>query len=302
MRWQKKLVAIGLLLSLVLAVTYNLHGKNNMITMQDYPSTVEVTIGQQGSSWQAQYGKIVNTNGKNVGLSFYTIDPDSKKTTTTAIINSGTIKTTISNAMSIMATEDRDRHNGFTQIDVSAKINNGGEIPHDTARLYIWNLIQNLKKIGWRHYNYLSDARLKGKFAFDYYKNSSNDPDYALSLQEWMSADAPFTWKFYADHTYLNLKVDRDSTLLDPNKPGAYFISITFMPLEEVERLSVDEPDRNQWRSTWVQRAMQQRSERNVSEAKLRAQGIPIDTDYKDPPLPPAPSGQENPIIPDSLK
>ncbi|MEN3813507.1 hypothetical protein ABD440_24320, partial [Chromobacterium piscinae] len=42
--------------------------------------------------------------------------------------------------------------------------------------------------------------------------------------------------------------------------------------------------------------------ERNISEAKLRAQGIPIDTDYKNPPLPPAPAGQQNPIIPNSLK
>lgn len=201
-----------------------------------------------------------------------------------------------------MATEDRERNIGFTDLLISAEVNRDDFVPHPIAHQYALNLIQGLRKTGGRYYISEAKPRLKGKTALDYFAQDNIDPDYPLSFEQWMAFQAPLTWEFYADHTYLTLQVDRDVNHLDPAKPGAYFISPTFTPREETERLEVDEKDRDHWRETWVKRNLAYRAERNIAEANLRAQGIPIDTDYQDPPLPPPPTGQLNPTIPEALK
>lgn len=214
-----KRAAISLIL--MIAFLINLiyqksHSKPNIITAQDFPSKVNIAFGEHGSEWQNEYGKIIKGNKTNFGLDFFDINPDNFKKTLTVIINTGKIKTEVSNVTSISATEDHDRKNGFIAINITAKINQEEFTSHDIAREYVMGLLNSFVKSGWKNYQYPSDPRLKGKAALEYYKSSA--------------------------------------------------------------------------------------IERNISEAKLRAQGIPIDTDYKNPPLPPAPAGQQNPIIPNSLK
>lgn len=267
-----------------------------------FPPKIEVALGQSGEDLEKKYGELVNANRKNVGLNFLEIDAARHSTTITAAIKTSNLTTIIPNAMSILATEDRDRKAGITDLDVTAKVNQGGMQSHSIAHQYVLKLIQSLRKTGWRYNLYATDPRLKGQAAFNQFKQSNLDPDYPLSFEQWMALPRPLTWEFYADHTYLTLTVDRDISHLDPAKPGAYFISLTFQPREEAERLQVDEKDRDHWRDTWVKRYRAFRAERNIEEAKLRAQGVPIDTDYQDPPLPPPPAGQQNPVIPDALK
>ncbi|KMN35610.1 hypothetical protein VI26_10635 [Chromobacterium sp. LK1] len=100
----------------------------------------------------------------------------------------------------------------------------------------------------------------------------------------------------------MSLTVDRDQDHLDPNKPGAYIISLTIEPHEETQRRNVEEKQRDHWRQLWIPIARELRSKRNIEEAKLKAQGIPIVSDYKDPELPPPPPGQQNPVIPKDLQ
>ncbi len=300
--WRKSLLIAALALLTALATGYEIYRKQDMVTAQDFPPLIEVAFGQQGTDWQARYGKTVRANTKNFGLNFYDVDSANHGKSMAASVKTGKLITTIPNTMSVSAAEDRDRKTGINHLYITAEVNRDEYVSHDIARQYILGLIQSLRKTGWMNYHYPSDPRLKGKATLDYYKAGAIDPDYPLSFQEWMSLDAPFTWKFYADHTYLTLQVDRDVNHLDPAKPGAYFISLTFSSREEEERLNVDEKDRDHWRATWLRRALGERTKRNIAEAQLRAQGVPIDTDYKDPPLPPPPPGQQNPILPDSLK
>lgn len=267
-----------------------------------FPPKIEIALGQSGEDLEKKYGSLVKANRKNVGLNFLTIDANRHGASVTAVVKSGSLITSIPNAMSIMATEDRDRKVGFTDLLITAEVNRDDFVLHPVAHQYVLNLIQSLRKTGWRYNLYATNPRLKGQAAFNQFKQSNLDPDYQLSFEQWMALQAPLTWEFYADHTYLTLTVDRDISHLDPAKPGAYFISLTFQPIEEAERLQVDEKDRDHWRDTWVKRNLAYRAERNIKEAKLRAQGIPIDTVYKDPPLPPPPAGQQNPVIPDALK
>jgi len=267
-----------------------------------FPPKIEISLGQSGEDLEKKYGSLVKANRKNVGLNFLTINANRHGASVTAVVKSGSLITSIPNTMSIMATEDRDRKVGFTDLLISAEVNRDDFVPHNIAHQYVLSLIQSLRKTGWRYYISETKPRLKENAAFEYFKQDNIDPDYPLSFEQWMAFQAPLTWELYADHTYLTLQVNRDVNHLDPAKPGAYFISLTFTPREEVERLEVDEKDRNHWRDTWVKRYLEFRRDRNIAEAKLRAQGVPIDTGYKDPPLPPPPAGQQNPVMPDALK
>jgi len=273
-----------------------------MVTAQDFPQQIEVAFGQQGADWSGHYGKIVRTNAKNFGLNFYDVDSANHGKSMTVVVNTGKLATTIPNVMSVSATEDRDRKTGFIAIDITAEVNRDEFVPHDTARQYVFDLLQSFRKAGWVNYIPETGPRLKNKQAFDYYKTDGIDPDYPISFAEWMRLSMPFTWELYADHAYMTIRVDRDVNHLDPDKPGAYFISITIDSQEEILRREVDEKERDHWRKTWVERALTYRASRNKKEAQLKAQGIPIDTDYNDPPLPPPPPGQQNPVLPDSLK
>ncbi len=287
----------------IITVFSNFNKDSKVVSQKDnFPKQIEVAIGQSGTSLEKQYGPLVNANKRNFGLNFYTIDADNHGQSVEAAIKTGGITTIIPNAMSISATEDRDRSVGFTNIDIGAEINRDEFVSHPIAHQYVMNLVRNLRKTGWRYNFYDSAPRLKGQAAFDYYKQENIDPDYPLTFEQWMALPYTFNWMLYADHTYLELSVTRDINHLDPAKPGAYFISLTFQPREEVERLEVDEKDRDNWRATWVERYRKYRAERNLAEAKLRAKGIPIDTHYQEPPLPPPPAGQHNPTIPDDLK
>lgn len=292
----------GIAVIAIVFLTFNNKDAKAMAQGNAFPSQVEVAFGQPGASLEQQYGDLVSANKKNFGLNFYYINADSRGKTMRAIIKTGTLETEIPQATLINAAEDRDRKVGISNLLVTAKVNQGGMQPHPVAHQYVLNLIQSLRKTGWRYNFYETDPRLKGQSAFDYYKQENLDPDYPLKFEQWMTLQAPFKWMLYADHTYLTLSVDRDVNHLDPAKPGVYFISLTFTPREEIERREVDEKDRDHWRDTWVERYRKFRAERNIEEAKLRAQGVPIDTDYQDPPLPPPPAGQQNPVVPDDLK
>ncbi len=201
-----------------------------------------------------------------------------------------------------MATDDKDRGLGITIIDINAQVKNGGAISHDEARLYILDLVEKFITLGWKNTFYLSKPRLSGIHALNYYGADGLDPNYKLSFAEWMQLKGTLSWEFYLNHTYMTLDVDRDQDHLDPNKPGAYIMSFTIEPHEEVQRKYVEEKQRDHWRQLWIPIARKLRSERNIEEAKLKAQGIPIVSDYKDPELPPPPPGQQNPVIPKDLQ
>jgi hypothetical protein len=297
------LLIISTIIILMIGINLLFSGGEKFMTKKIvFPQVVEVKLGQSGESLEGSLGELIHSNRKNYGLSFFNIDGDRYGTTFEAVVKTDSTVSKIANTMSILATEDRNRHVGITDLEVMAKVNNGGMQPHSVAHQYVLDLIKSLRRTGWRYSLYETDPRLKGQAAFDYFKQENIDPDYPLSFQQWMALPAPLQWKFYADHTYLTLSVDRDVEHLDPEKPGAYFISLTFQPREEAERLGLPERDRDNWRVGWVERNRKYRIERNVAEATLRAQGIPIDTHYQDPPLPPPPAGQQNPVIPDDLK
>jgi len=72
---------------------------------------------------------------------------------------------------------------------------------------------------------------------------------------------------------------------MDPNQPGAYFLSFELQSEEQEARLYFAPEDRDRWRALWPEREKQLQQERREAEAKARAQGLEIDEGYEDPPL-----------------
>ncbi|WP_255992281.1 hypothetical protein [Chitinolyticbacter albus] len=296
-------IFVALLTGLATYFLFNTAEKNQkMGTAQDSPEKVEIAFTDKGVDWVARYGKAVRVKTKNAGLNFYSIEPLLLQKNMVVTVKTTNLATNFSNVTILKGTEDQDRGGGMVSLFMTMQVTPDEFVSHDMTRQYVLQLVQSLRQTGWQRYIPQTDPRLTGKITLGYFNGSYIDPDYPISFEEWMLLPTSFSWKFYADHTYLKLRVQRDSDHMSPDKPGVYVISLHFDPSEEVERMEVDEDDREQWRKTWVPRATKWRTERNQAEAKLRAQGIATDTTYKDPPLPPAPQGQRNPELPEGLK
>ncbi|MCD5360430.1 hypothetical protein [Chromobacterium aquaticum] len=301
----KIILALLVAFATVIAIAFNTSNKSQESPKKmtpSYPSNIELAMYQHGDDWQKKYPTVVAAETQNFGLNFYkamNFDPNALPSVT---INAGETKTVIPKVLSISATEEKNRSPEIISIFITARVKNGGAMSHDEARLYILDLIEKFTAAGWKIAFSFNKPRLSGIHALNYYGADALDPNYKLSLAEWMQLDGSLNWKLYLNHTYMRVTVDRDQDHLDPNKPGAYIISLTIEPHEEVQRMYVDQKERDHWRQLWIPIARKLRSERNIKEATLKAQGIPIVSDYKDPELPPAPPGQQNPVIPKDLQ
>ncbi|WP_374420069.1 hypothetical protein [Chromobacterium sp.] len=296
------LAALLAIIGVIASITSRAEPPRQEQAQPAYPAHIELALYQRGEDWQKKYSTALAPEIKNFGVSIYKTQPFESNALPSAIVDAGGVRTVIPNALSIMATDDLDRDVGITIIDINARVKNGGAMSHDEARLYILDLVEKFTALGWKNTFFLSKPRLSGVHALNYYGSFALDPSYKLSLAEWMQFKGSLNWRFYLNHTYMSLTVDRDQDHLDPNKPGAYIISLTIEPHEETQRRNVEEKQRDHWRQLWIPIARELRSKRNIEEAKLKAQGIPIVSDYKDPELPPAPPGQQNPVIPKDLQ
>lgn len=302
----KKIIILSIIViasTEAMALKTSNNDQENSEEIQNHPpENIAVSLYQYGSDWKNKYPKFIYAKAHNSGLEFYQTQPFDTSTLPSISITAGGIKISIPKALSITATEDKERNIGITNIDISARVKNGGAILHEEARLYILGLIEKITASGWKKTFSLSKPRLNGVYALNYYGSQYIDPNYKLSLTEWMKLEGTLSWHFYSHHTYMTLNVDRDQEHLDPNKNGAYIMSISILPQEEQLRRYVDEKQRDNWRQQWIPIAQKMRAARNIAEAKLQAQGVPIATEYKDPELPAPPAGQENPSLPPNLK
>ena len=295
------LIAVAAVTAIALNSTHkNQESSKKMNTV--HPSNIELALYQQGSDFEKKYPKTIIAETQNVGLNFYNSVDFDANALPTITINAGGVKTIIPKALSIMGVENKTRGLGITRINIHARVKNGGAMPHDEARLYILDIIEKLTAAGWKMVIPLNKPRLNGIHALNYYGADALDPNYKLSFAEWMQLKGILSWELYLNHTFITLNINRDQDHLDPNKPGAYIMSFTIEPHEEVQRIYVEEKERDHWRQLWIPIARKLRSERNIKEATLKAQGIPIVSDYKDPELPPPPPGQQNPVIPKDLQ
>ncbi|MBB5020671.1 hypothetical protein HNQ59_003996 [Chitinivorax tropicus] len=164
---------------------------------------------------------------------------------------------------------------------------------HDQARQAFFKLLDDIVKAGWKPY--LSEAypRLTAKeivrrvIAKESYADMNLRPEYTPTLEEWMQLGDGLYWNFHANHVEMQIRLSRDITRLDPHKPGAYFMSITIRPMTHAMQDGMTPGERLNWRAVWLKSLAEDQATRATAEAKEKAAGHQIDTDYQDPPMPP---------------
>lgn len=168
---------------------------------------------------------------------------------------------------------------------------------HEQNRDFIYDVIDNIKRSGWRRYYAPGHPRISGsqsnkiasaKNVLGYYVSSYPwlDPDYKTDMERWLKFDYFHNWHFYKEGIYLHLKAWRRNSQETPALTGTYLITMAFKTERErwVSEFSEDE-DRARWKELLPARLKDYREKRHLIEEQARARGIDIDEAYQDPPI-----------------
>jgi hypothetical protein len=251
-----------------------------------------IWLGESGNDWAKRYPDKLNVDHQPAGIYFYKMDWERPRGI--VVIEHGKYSFKIDDVLGVMGTYDPDNpHEGIFNIDVMSGLSvpDPGLGPHDEARLKTYAILERIQKAGWKILTPLSEPRLRGKERLHYALNDLGayiglDLTYKPSLEEWMRIENLTDWNFYADHQYLKVHFQRDSSFLDPTKPGAYLLSFELISETEEFRGYVESEFRKTYKEKLPNELAGLAKSRLEAETKLKAQGIQIDESYEDPPLP----------------
>lgn len=253
-------------------------------------TAVEIRINESGNSFLQRNRGRLHLDRQPAGLNFYEIRyPEDKRGD--AIIDFGAGRLPVARVISITGTEDMSfPDEGLSEFSINAEIVDTELVSHDTARAKICSILQNITASGWRPTIPLDMARLTGKALTHYFLRTNErttlDPSYLPSLEEWMKLPNRTRWEFYANHSYLGVQFMREHTLTDPAKPGAYLLSFDLMSETEHFRRHAGGGARQRWKEVVPKELKVLAKARAEMEAGLRQEGIKIDEQYVDPPVP----------------
>jgi hypothetical protein len=111
------------------------------------------------------------------------------------------------------------------------------------------------------------------------------DPDYPLSLQEWMSMPDDSLWRFHLENAYLTLTLTRDARRKDVSKKGAYFIKLSWSTPTRRPAGSWAPKGEADWQAALPEELKLLKQDREHTEQLLKQQGVAIDESYQDPKL-----------------
>ncbi|MFW1798537.1 hypothetical protein ACG9YX_00605 [Acinetobacter nematophilus] len=225
---------------------------------------------------------------------FYNLDWD--KNPIDVLIEHGANSITLHHVIGVQAATAGTSGIVTSYNNISAGLSNDNTMSHDQARLTMLAIFKDLKQAGWQRYISLSGPRLTGKDAWGYAKKElyiyTLDPDYIYSLDEWMQLGDGASWMLQANGIYLTITIRRDQTKMDPQQPGAYYVSYKFESEKEYYAPYFKDDDLKKWEinaARWVSLypgvKKQMNQIREKTEAELKAQGITIDESYQDPAL-----------------
>jgi hypothetical protein len=196
----------------------------------------------------------------------------------------------------VQGAEDLDLINeGISSLYIGARLSPEDKISHDLARIKFMKIIYNLKALGWAPYIHPFLPRLKGEQAIIYSFEESFYPllpDFVPSLEQWMKIDSGCA-RFYAAGIFLEVKFERDRSLLNPNQLGAYSLAFNISSKEDYVRSNFEENDRGHWQNLWVDAVKKEKRQRYAKEAELIKRGFTIDTAYQE-----AKIHQDDPVEP----
>ncbi|MHC8394786.1 hypothetical protein ACYZT8_14200 [Pseudomonas sp. LB3P93] len=168
---------------------------------------------------------------------------------------------------------------------------------HEQHIDFIYQLIENIKSSGWKHYYFPSDPRISGSQA-DKIDTPDGvlgdpvsshpwlDPEYKVDIDRWLKIGAFYNWFFYNDGAYLNLKAWRRDSKDNPTMTGTYLITLEFTTEREYWVSGFGKAkDKERWTELLPARLKDYQETRRIVEEKARAKGIKIDENYQNPPI-----------------
>ena len=253
-------------------------------------NNVSIKLGESAAAFMKRYPGAKVTR-QPAGLDFYKIDWDTRPRGIVTIEH-GKNTFAIEDVLGMTTSEDQAefKKEGLFEYTIFAGISDPDLIPHDEARVKTYALLRNLMEHGWKPIVARSDPRISGRARFLHAMSVDEsiglDPLYVPTLDEWMQIPSRVDWMFYANGAYLDVNFTRERTLTDPNKPGSYLLTFSIKTETEYFRGFADPDNRLRWKEVVPQELVKVAALRAKKEAELRAEGVPIDESYQDPPVP----------------
>jgi len=247
-----------------------------------------IEVGESPEALIGRYGKAVDLNDKNPGSRFYSVDWERPRLGAVTLKN-GDTQHTFDLALGVMGSYNEDYpQEGLSRYSLYLGLSETGTMSHDQARTNFYEMLDRIQKAGWKPLIRQTQPRLKGADALRYQLATSLapgslDPNFELSLQDWMTLEDDSPWKFYKDGVYMDIRLSRDPKRMKVDEPGAYFVSISLESYQTFWRTTFKEQDRARWRDLLPAVRERQRDTRAEAEKKLQAEGYRIDTDYRNP-------------------
>jgi hypothetical protein len=277
---------IALLLLLLAACGEHSRGTSQM-TNREIGPIVTVRVGEAGAEFSHRYAGQVHLVHQPAGIDFYVLDWD-RPPYPAVKVDAGSHSFTIPNVIGIQGQQDLDEvAEGLSEFSVYARVTPAGQVTHDEARVVTYGLLREIRNAGWQSVIDPGAPRLSGRerlgYALSRNKYVGLDPNYDVTLAEWMQIENRTPWFFHAPGNFLEVSFQRESSLMQADKVGAYLLTFVLKSDAEYFRSYVDSDERAQWRAALpgiLQKLALTRSKKEVEQA---AMGKVIDQRYVDP-------------------
>lgn len=249
---------------------------------------IQLRLGEPSAKFLARFAGHVQVNSQPAGLDFLSLDWRGPARARVALDQPHAAISVdhVIGVQTFRRAADDDLQ-GLTRFAIYAGLNEGGDIGHDAARVYVHGLLSRILAAGWQQMVDADEPRLVGAERLKRTLASSNlnglDARYVMSLTEWMQVEDGTPWSFVRDDAVLQVTFRRDAARLAPGQPGAYFLSLNWMSVDEHFREMVDSDERARWRDLVPAMLEVARQKRTEKEAELRKLGWQIDASYVDP-------------------
>ena len=252
------------------------------------PKEIQIEIGEAPAALERRYGKSVESNKRNFGVEFYTIDWPSQQSGVVILKNGGT-EVRFDTVLGVNGTYDSlYPEEGFSDYSLSLGLWPRNNIPHEEARQKFFAMLQKIRQAGWVCWIEPNHPRLNGEYAYHYQITKSDqnyclDPELMPSMEVWMKLEDQSTWAFYLNDVFMDVRLSRDSSKMNPALPGAYFLSINLYSKNEDQRSALAGDERKKWRELYPDIRKKHAQLRLEAEKKLRVLNYKIDVKYKNP-------------------
>jgi hypothetical protein len=278
------------LLLFIFAVNASLSGCTDSNRNEMTHTDISMQLNESGEIFHKRYPRLVQVTHQPAGAFFY-IAQWQRTEKGSVTIEAGDRALKFEDVLSLLAIQDeKNSAGGVFTIDLTSGITGPHGITHEAAREYIFSVLSQFRNQGWRYVIPLSEPRLRGAHILNYKLATGGvvllDPDHKPTLDEWVKLPHRSGWKMYCNGAFLTIKFNRTPDPKDPTGPGVYLISYNVTSDVNYFKGHIEPLKRDEWRTLLPAELEDLATRRRTSEATLREKGIPIDTDYVDPPIP----------------